>query len=161
MTSWHPPISLPELGYRFTTPGLLERALTHRSLVNELPDAGPDNEAFEFLGDAALELWVRGRLYEQMGEDRPGPLSEAADALVSREALAEVARDVGLGPHLRLGRGMELQGGRDRASLLANGLEAVIGAVYLDGGWTAAAALCARWMEERVTAVVADLPRAP
>ncbi len=157
MSTWHPPTSLPDVGHTFADPGLLERALTHSSLVNEVPSAGPDNEALEFLGDAALELWVRARLYARMGEVRPGPLSDAADALVSRQALAEVAREVGLGPHLRLGRGMEHQGGRERTSLLANGLEAVVGAVYLDGGWSAVAALCERWWGPRVDALVAEL----
>jgi ribonuclease-3 len=161
MTTWRPPSTVPDVGHVFRDPRLLERALTHRSLCNELPEVGPDNEALEFLGDAALELWVRTRLHERMGEVKPGPLSEAADLLVSREALADVARELGLGAHLRLGRGMEHQGGRDRASLLANGLEAVIGAVYLDGGWPAAAALCARWMETRAAAVAEGRARTP
>jgi len=156
VTSWRPPVSVPDLGHVFADPALLERALTHSSLVNEVPSAAPDNEALEFVGDAALELWVRETLLGRMGDVRPGPLSEAADALVSRAALAEVAREVGLGPHLRLGRGMEQQGGRDRTSLLANGLEAVLGAVYLDGGWPAAQALCARWFAARVDALLSQ-----
>ncbi len=138
------------LAYRFSDPSLLERALTHRSYANENPGVGYDNESLEFLGDAALELWVRRRLVEGGATTDVGRLSVAADRLVNREALAEVARSIDLGGDLRLGKGADAQGGRENARLLADSLEALFGAIFEDGGFDALEELLERLLGERL-----------
>jgi ribonuclease-3 len=127
------------LGYRFRAIGLLERALTHRSFLNEqvaLSGGGrEDNERLEFLGDAVLSLTIGHLLMEAFPERAEGELSKTRAHLVSAEGLAEVAAALQLGQWLFLGRGEEQTGGRRKPSLLADACEAVIGAVYLDGGF--------------------------
>jgi ribonuclease-3 len=122
------------LGVTFLDPGLLERALTHRTYVNEYPDEPGDNERLEFLGDAALELSVSEMLFEQFPEAGEGVLSRARARTVCAETLAGVARHLGLGEMLRLGRGEEQTGGRQKDSVLSDAFEAVLGAVYVDQG---------------------------
>lgn len=121
--------------YRFKNPALLEEALTHKSHVNERKGAShAHNERLEFLGDAVLSLIISdhlARLYPQLSE---GSLSKLKATLVSESSLAQAARRLNLGVLLRLGRGEERSQGRDKNSLLADALEAVIAAVYLDGG---------------------------
>jgi ribonuclease III len=112
---------------------LLVQALTHRSYANEHPPE-PDNEALAFLGDAVLDLVVAERLWRASPDAPVGVLSPARADLVSDANLARWARRVDLGPHLRLGRGEEETGGRDKETLLADALEAVLGVVYLEGG---------------------------
>jgi len=127
------------LVYRFRNGAFLEEALTHKSHVNEQKtSAGPHNERLEFLGDAALSLIISERLTALLPESPEGALSKFKARLVSETVLADVARRVKLGSCLRLGRGEELSNGRDKDSLLADALEAVIAAVYLDGGLEAA-----------------------
>ena len=127
------------LPYHFREPALLEEALTHRSHVQEKPStADKQNERLEFLGDAVLGLIVSEYLAETFPELAEGDLSQIRARLVGRATLADAARRLSLGRMLRLGRGEERTKGRDKTSLLANALEAVIGAVYLDGGMTAA-----------------------
>lgn len=109
------------------------QALTHRSYANEHPPE-PDNEALAFLGDAVLDLVVAERLWRASPDAPVGVLSPARADLVSDANLARWARRVDLGPHLRLGRGEEETGGRDKETLLADALEAVLGVVYLEGG---------------------------
>ena len=122
-------------GFRFRAPGAAVAALTHRSYVNEHPDDGlEDNERLEFLGDAVIDLAVSHRLMERFPEAREGDLSKMRASVVDEAGLATLARACGLGPLLRLGRGEELTGGRDKPSLLADAMEAVVAAVYLDGG---------------------------
>jgi ribonuclease-3 len=123
------------IGYRFRRPALLADALTHKSYVNEqkAPDLR-DNERLEFLGDAVLSLVISEYLAETLPQASEGDLSKLKARLVSEGALAAAARGFGLGPLLRLGRGEDLGQGRDKSSVLANALEAVIAAVYLDGG---------------------------
>jgi len=121
------------LGHRFTDPGLLEQALTHRSRTSEHP-IGTHNERLEFLGDAVLGLVVAHHLYGAHPNLPEGQLSKVRAAVVGRDALAEIAAGVGLGAMLRLGRGERLTGGHAKESILADAMEAVIGAVYLDGG---------------------------
>jgi ribonuclease-3 len=124
------------LGYAFTDPLLLEQALTHRSFVNERPDEARrgDNERLEFLGDAVLDLVISEWLVlERPGMDEGG-LSSARASLVMAGSLHRRAAEIGLGRHLRLGRGEERTGGRTKPNLLAGALEAVIAALYLDGG---------------------------
>jgi ribonuclease-3 len=112
---------------------LLERALTHRSYAYE--NGGlPTNERLEFLGDAVLGLVVTDALYRRHPDLPEGQLAKLRAAVVNMRALAEVARGLGLGAHLRLGRGEETSGGRDKSSILADTLEALFGAVYLEHG---------------------------
>ena len=127
------------LGFRFRDPSLFRRALVHRSYCNEHGlDATESYERLEFLGDAVLELTVSAHLYRQFPEADEGQLTKARSWLVRGEALARVARRWGLGELLVVGRGVEDSGGRDRDSVLAAAVEAVIAAVYLDQGMEAA-----------------------
>ncbi len=129
------------LGYQFRTRELLHRALTHRSSIYEKNDgraATGDNEQLEFLGDAVLGLIVSDALVARHPSYPEGQLSKLKAHFVSASHLYEVATRLKLGQHLLLGRGEELSGGREKKALLSNGLEAVIAAVYLDGGFEAA-----------------------
>src|SRR5215472_16392736 len=124
-------------------PELLERALMHRSFAYE--NGGlPTNERLEFLGDSVLGLIVTDTLFRQYPELPEGQLAKLRAAVVNMRALAGVARTLDLGAYIRLGKGEEGTGGRDKASILADTLEAVIGAVYLDQGLAAADALVHR-----------------
>jgi ribonuclease-3 len=115
------------------SPALLEQALTHRSFAYE--NGGiPHNERLEFLGDSILGQAVTVMLYRENPDLDEGELAKRRASLVSSLALAEVARSIGLGEHIRLGRGELLTGGNDKSSILADTVEAVIGAVYLDAG---------------------------
>ena len=127
------------LGYRFTDRGLLEQALTHRSRAHEDPSgAGVDNERLEFLGDAVLGLVVAERLVRDFPERDEGWTSKVKARLVSAPTLARLGEEVGLGDFLLLGRGEEKTGGRRKQSLIADTFEAVVAAIYLDGGLAAA-----------------------
>lgn len=124
-------------------------ALTHKSFCNEHRDlALRDNERLEFLGDAVVDLIVSDELMRRFPNANEGELSKLRARIVNEEGLAKVARSIGLGGLLLLGRGEELSGGREKASVLADALEAVIGAVYLTGGVTAAAGLVAQHFAE-------------
>jgi ribonuclease-3 len=130
---------LERLNYRFQNPSLLEEALTHKSYLNEAPELScRDNERLEFLGDAVLGLMISELFLSRFPEAPEGTLSKLRAKTVSEAALGQVARRLELGAALRLGRGEELTGGREKPSLLADALEAVIAAVYLDGGLAAA-----------------------
>lgn len=124
-------------------PVLLETALTHRSYAYENGGVA-HNERLEFLGDAILGQSVTVMLYREHPGLDEGDLAKRRASLVSSAALAEIARTIGLGEHLRLGRGEELTGGRDKSSILADTVEAVIGAVYLSAGQAEATALVLR-----------------
>ncbi|NNC89961.1 MAG: ribonuclease III [Akkermansiaceae bacterium] len=126
------------LGYQFEKKPLLRQALTHPSLSAEKKGAGADNQRLEFLGDAVLQLVLTEYLYGELPEDGEGRLTQTRATLVSRKALAECAQRLELGGVLRLGRGEDANGGRERESNLADAIEALIGAVYLDGGLEAA-----------------------
>jgi ribonuclease III len=126
-------------GHSFQRPDLLTWALTHRSLAYEtepatLSDPGSDNEQLEFVGDAVLGLAVAESLFRRFPGSREGELTRLRASLVSRRHLGQVAARINLGALLRLGRGEEQSGGREKPALLANALEAVIAALYLDGG---------------------------
>ncbi len=130
-------------GYTFKDRGLLTLALTHSSLAYEsnpegTPDPGSDNERLEFLGDAVLGLVVAEALYRRLPALREGDLTRLRASLVSSRHLAQVAQRIQLGPMLLLGRGEAHSGGQRKPALLANALEAVIAALYLDGGLAAA-----------------------
>jgi ribonuclease-3 len=138
------------LGYRFRRPELLARAITHRSFAYER-DAGADYaehyERLEFLGDAVLGLVAAESLYLRHPEMPEGELTKLKSRLVSRPVLARFADELELGEELRLGVGEERSGGRRKASLLADAWEAVVGAVYLDGGLEAAARCVRRQLD--------------
>ena len=121
------------LGHRFADPRLLERALTHASYANEHPSEA-DQGPLAFVGDAAVGLVVAERLLARAPEAPVGVLTPERAAIVSGANLARWAVTLELGPRLRLGRGEELGGGRERESILATTLEAVLGAVYLEAG---------------------------
>lgn len=121
------------LGIRFVDEGLRETALTHRSYAFE-HGLDATNERLEFLGDSVLGLVVTDMAFASFPELPEGELAKLRAAIVNAQALADVARSLGLGSLVRLGRGEELSGGRDKASILADALEAVFGAVYLDLG---------------------------
>lgn len=122
------------LGLQFHNPMLLSRALTHRSYLNEHSDAVEDNERLEFLGDAVLDFIVGAWLYNHYPEMPEGDLTRMRSALVYTDQLAAFSRQLGLGWALRLGRGESQGGGRERAALLCDAFEAVVGALYLDAG---------------------------
>ena len=133
------PIDDTFFDYKFKNPGLLILALTHSSLAYENntegpPHPGSDNEQLEFIGDAVLGLVVAEALYRRFPALREGDLTRLRASLVSSRNLAQVALRIQLGPMLRLGRGEEHSGGQKKPALLANALEAVIAAMYLDGG---------------------------
>ena len=129
------------LGVQFGRLDLALTAITHKSWVNEHKGEGAtDNERLEFLGDAVVDLVIAHRLMERFPESPEGELSKLRALLVNEEGLARVARTLGLGELLLLGRGEELSGGREKPSVLADALEAVIGALYLGDGLPAAAA---------------------
>ncbi len=131
------------LGHAFRDPDLLERALTHPSYAHEHPPAA-HNEALAFLGDAVVGLLVAEFLFARAPEEEVGPLTQRRALVVSAPHLAEWAVRLALPASLRLGRGEEQGGGRAKESILATALEAVLGAVYLDGGLAAAERLVAR-----------------
>lgn len=136
------------IGFRFARPELLRSALTHRSFSSE-GRAERCNERLEFLGDSILSAVVAHRLYELYPDEDEGGLSKRRSLLVSRPALARWAEEIGLGSHLYLGTGEANSGGRRRPSILADALEALLGAVYLDGGYAAAGAFIRRWLLSR------------
>jgi ribonuclease-3 len=133
-----------QLGHEFADVALLHRALTHRSWAHEKGVPGQDSEAMEFLGDAVLGLAMSLMLLERFGQTAVGGLSRARAWLVSEPSLAARARSLGVGRHLRLGRGEDQGGGRDKDSILADAYESILGAIYLDGGWGPAFALVRR-----------------
>jgi ribonuclease-3 len=127
------------LGYQFSDIELLRRALIHTSFVNETPPPKPEsNERLEFLGDAVLELVVAERLYRSRPHLPEGDLTTLRAGVVRLEMLGALGLRLELGRHMLLGRGEEATGGRGRASIVGRALEAVIGAIYLDGGLEAA-----------------------
>lgn len=141
------------LAYRFTDSSLLDLALRHRSWCSE-NGAVASNERLEFLGDAVLGVVVTDHLYRTAPDMSEGVLARHRSELVSAAALGEVARSVHLGEALMLGKGEEATGGRNKTSILADGMEAVIGAVYLDGGIGAATSLVLLLLEERMDEVL-------
>lgn len=139
------------LGYRFADPALLDRALNHRSA------RGKSNERLEFLGDAVLDTVVSAHLFNAFPDATEGVLSRLRASLVRDRSLAQVAASIELGGQLRLGSGELKSGGSRRQSILADALEALFGAVFLDGGYDAAADVVRAALAERLDAVdIAD-----
>jgi ribonuclease-3 len=124
-----------KINYHFKNEELLKRALTHRSYLNEVKGGGVEhNERSEFLGDAVLELVVTEALFVTYPDRNEGELTSFRAALVRTESLAKSAESLSLGEHILMSKGEEATGGRNRPYILANTVEAVIGAIYLDGG---------------------------
>jgi ribonuclease-3 len=142
------------LGMTFSQRSLLEDALTHRSYVYEHAAPGVvSNERLEFLGDAVLSIIASDLLYRAFPQASEGELTNLRASLVRASALATMARDLPLGPYLRLGRGEEVTGGRARELLLARAMEALIGAIYLDAGIEATRS----FLEPRLAGVLASV----
>ncbi|OEU71603.1 MAG: ribonuclease III [Desulfovibrio sp. S3730MH75] len=135
--------------YRFSQVKHLATALTHSSWANEQAEPCEDNERLEFLGDAVLELSVTEELFKRFPEAHEGQLTKIRSKLVKEKSLSTVALELGLNDFLKLGRGEESQGGRMRSSLLADTMEAVIGAVFLDGGYPKACKLILNLFEDK------------
>jgi ribonuclease-3 len=146
------------LGYEFVDRSLLRRALAHRSWCAEV-GGEPSNERLEFLGDAVLG-WVIAEIAYRRHNDLPeGKLTDLRKSVVNATALAEVAESIGLGQWLLLGKGEDAAGGRQKPSILSDAFEAVLGAVYLDGGVEAAKALVARLFSDRLDVAAGQLDR--
>lgn len=135
------------LGYRFQRPELLHLALTHPSVTHENSRNREDNQRLEFLGDAVLGMVLARELYLRLAGHPEGVLTKTRAQLVNRHSLEIQARALGLGSIVQLSRGEELQGGRERTSTLADAFEAVVGAIYLDGGFEAASGFLLRVFE--------------
>lgn len=135
------------LGYRFANPGLLQQALTHRSF------SADNNERLEFVGDGVLNLSAALLLFERFPELPEGRLSRLRANLVNQQPLFEIATELGLGGLLRLGDGEQKSGGAERPSILADALESVIGAVFLDAGFDAARGVVERLFAARLATI--------
>ncbi len=141
------------LGYAFQSPELLIRALTHSSLSS---DTRPDNQRLEFLGDRVLGLVMAEAVFGQDKTAKEGQLAPRFNALVRKEACAEVARQIDLGAVLKLGKSEMSSGGRRKTALLGDAMEAVLAAIYLDGGFAAAQAVILRLWKDRIANVESD-----
>jgi ribonuclease-3 len=130
-------------------PGLLEQALAHRSWCAENPGTG-SNERLEFLGDAVLGIVVTDHLYRTYPEMSEGELAKVRASVVNSAALAELAAELRIGEALLLGKGEDQSGGREKPSILADAMEALIGAVYLDKGWVASVQMVMQLMGDRI-----------
>lgn len=146
------------IGYRFSSPSKLQRALTHSSFADGDPHKAVDNERLEFLGDRVLGLVVAELLYREFPNCAEGLLAPRLNALVRRETCAAVAREIGLGDYLRMSLGEAQGGGRMKDAILGDACEALIGAIYLDGGYEAARAFVRRFWTPRL-ALVEQPPR--
>ena len=145
------------MGYKFRNALLLAEALTHPSISLERKDYPFDNQRLEFLGDAVIQVVVTEHLFQMFKDASEGRMTKLRTRIVSRTALRERALALGLGSFLMMGRGEESSGGRERASNIADAFEAVVGAIYLDGGFEASRIFLLRQMEE----VSADLASQP
>jgi ribonuclease-3 len=143
-------------GLTFRDAGLLRRALTHRSYLNEHSDALEDNERLEYLGDAALDFLTGAWLYNRFPEIDEGQLTRMRSALVRTEQLAHFAEEIDLGQALLLGKGEEASGGRERPALLCGAFEALVGAIYLDGGLEALTAFVEPRLDRAMTTIFED-----
>ncbi|MEK7548728.1 MAG: ribonuclease III [Patescibacteria group bacterium] len=154
-----PPLDLVELegriDFRFNDRGLGEVALTHRSYLNEAPEQdGEHNERLEFLGDAVLELVVTEYLFHRYPDKQEGELTNWRSAIVRGEVLSQAGGDIDLGRFLKMSRGEEQSGGRDRQVLIANTFEAVIGAIYVDQGYGAAKKFIDQFLLPRLDEII-------
>ena len=143
--------------YTFKKKSLLREALTHTSFANEKDHRGcPHNERMEFLGDAILSLVISEHLYRAYPEYSEAEFSKIRAYIVQEVSLAETAERIHIGEHLLLGKGDEMTGGRKKPSILANAFEAVLGAVYLDGGLSKADEFTIRLLRDKISELVSD-----
>jgi ribonuclease III len=138
------------LGYEFTQPKLLREALSHPSLMYEQQKAVANNQRMEFLGDAVLQLTLSEMLYRLFPKAQEGQLTQLRSQLVSTRSLANLARNLDLGPQILMGRSEEINGGRDRDNSLADVFEAILAAIYLDGGLDQARSFVERIFTPRI-----------
>lgn len=143
-----------KLGIKFNNPELLKRALTHRSYLNENRSVDKSNERLEFLGDAVLELIVSDYLYREYSERPEGDLTSFRSAIVRTESLALASRELGYGKYLRLAKGEEESGGRDKDYILANTFEAILGAIYIDHGYEVCKKLVTKILISKIENIV-------
>lgn len=146
------------LGHDFVDPTLLRRAMCHRSWVAE-NSGDVSNERLEFLGDAVLGWVVADVVFRRFTDLAEGALTDLRKSVVNASALAEVAAELHVGEHILLGKGEDAAGGREKISILSDAMEAVLGAVYLDGGWQVAFDLIERLFLPRLEEAVATLDR--
>lgn len=140
--------------YQFQRPDLLQLALTHRSVSGKT-----NNERLEFLGDSIVNLVVAELLFDRFKQAKEGQLSRLRAELVSGESLAQLARDIGVGEYLQLGVGELKSGGFRRTSILADAMEAIIGAIYLDAGMEASQRCIKLWFEPRLVNLTLEIPK--
>ena len=145
-----------EIGYHFRNPKLLTQALTHSSIAFEKNNTSFDNERLEFLGDAVLQLVVTDHIFDLFPHFHEGELTKIRTGLVSGSALKTYASHLQLGKYLIMGRGEEANGGRKRSSILADSLEALIGAIFLDGGIKAARIFILKQTKEHIHRVAQE-----
>ncbi len=142
------------IGYCFRNKRLLERALTHSSYNREKNTKHQDNERLEFLGDAFFDAIVSAELFQKMEKSSEGQLTKTRASIVCEESLAAAARKIEMGKYILMGHGEEVTGGRERTSTLADAMEAVIGALYLDGGYHRTRDFVLRTFAETIEAAV-------
>jgi ribonuclease-3 len=147
------------LGYIFTNKELLFRALVHRSYVNENKEAGPPNERLEFLGDSVLGFFIADYLYHRLPNHPEGQLSALRSRLVDANSCAQALQKLGLQESILLGRGEKMTEGKNKTSILADAFEAVVGAIYLDGGWGMAKSFLLCHLEATIQEVIGSPPR--
>jgi len=145
------------LGYRFTDLRLLQKALIHASYAFEQAQVGENNETLEFLGDAVLDLAVGVILYRRYPKMREGELTKLRSALVNESHLAQMAREIDLGKHLCLGKGEDASNGRNKSSILSCAYEAVVGAIFEDGGYETAVGFINRFFVPAIAGKKEDL----
>lgn len=144
-----------KLGVKFKDRALLEKAFTHRSYLNEHRESGlENNERLEFLGDAVLELIISSDLYRNYPEKSEGELTNIRAAVVRTESLAEESRNLGFGEYLKMSKGEEDSGGKEKDYLLANTFEAVLGAIYLDQGFDVCVSYLGRTLLHKVSTII-------
>ena len=140
---------IERLGYDFKEPALLEEALTHSSFANEGNRHVANNERLEFLGDSVLGMIAASYLFEH-DKSREGELTKLRASIVCEQALSSYSRELGVGEHLRLGKGERMNGGQDRPSILADAFEAILAAIFLDGGMEAAKAFVTPFLVKEI-----------
>ena len=142
------------LGISITDGNLFELAFTHRSAVNEAKNLQSHNERLEFLGDAVLELAVTNYLFHKYPNLKEGDLTNLRASLVKGETLAEVAKELDFGKFLKVSRGEDIFGGREKASILANTIESVLGAIYIDSGFETAESIVLKHIVPRLDSII-------
>ena len=148
------------LGYKFNNIALLNQALTHSSFANEIGMPHCDNERLEFLGDALLDMVISIILFSSESDKAEGDLTKLRASVVCERALAKISKDKGINNFLMLGKGEEASGGRTRDSIVADAVEAIIGAIYLDGGFSAASNVVANLFDSALRdAEMGKLPK--